>query len=264
MTSNNEAKKAFDRQIASLERILKEAKFSSVNGRLEAWLPNAKRSLESLGLTREAKELFNLYERLQDDSSVTFTGEVQAVLDYVREIKAELDEEPSLPQVVPDAHLANFPITDAAKQVLWICERFSIFATQIAKRQLKRKPFNITDEFDVQDALHALLRMHFDDVRPEEWAPSHAGRASRIDFILKANRIAIEVKHTRDDLLDGEVGKELIIDIHRYKKHPDCGHLICFVYDPGHKLKNPAGLERDLSKQHDGLLVWVVVGPRRT
>jgi REase_DpnII-MboI len=31
-----------------------------------------------------------------------------------------------------------------------------------------RAPFEIKDEYDVQDFLHAILKLHFDDVRPEE------------------------------------------------------------------------------------------------
>jgi hypothetical protein len=35
----------------------------------------------------------------------------------------------------------------------------------------------LKDEYDVQDLLYALLRIFFDDVRPEEWTPSFAGKS---------------------------------------------------------------------------------------
>jgi REase_DpnII-MboI len=50
------------------------------------------------------------------------------------------------------------------------------------------------DEYDVQDSLHALLKLHFDDVRREEWTPSYAGSQSRMDFLLKREKIVVETK----------------------------------------------------------------------
>ena len=40
------------------------------------------------------------------------------------------------------------------------------------------------DEYDVQDLFHALLTIYFEDIRKEEWSPSYAGGASRMDFLL--------------------------------------------------------------------------------
>ena len=56
------------------------------------------------------------------------------------------------------------------------------------------------------------------------------------------------MKHTRSNLKDKEVGEELIIDIARYRKHPDCKQLFCFVYDPKGYVRNPRGLETDVMK----------------
>ena len=73
-------------------------------------------------------------------------------------------------------------------------------ALQLRKRHGGRPPFTITDEYDVQDLLHALLKLDFDDVRAEEWTGSYAGKSSRMDFLLKAEQLVIEVKMTRDGL----------------------------------------------------------------
>ena len=53
---------------------------------------------------------------------------------------------------------------------------------------------DVQDEYDVQDLFHALLHIHFEDIRPEEWAPSFAGASSRMDFLLKQEQIIIEIK----------------------------------------------------------------------
>lgn len=47
----------------------------------------------------------------------------------------------------------------------------------------------------------------------------------------------------------------------RYKTHPDCKKLICFVYDPENRIKNPRGFENDLSKTTDKLIVKVYIRP---
>lgn len=107
--------------------------------------------------------------------------------------------------------------------------------------------------------VHAQLRVFFDDVRPEDWTPEQAGARSRVDFLLKGEKIVVETKMTRLGLGAKEVGEELIVDINRYKAHPDCGALVALVYDPDQQLKNRRSLENDLTKKHDGLMVRVYV-----
>lgn len=154
--------------------------------------------------------------------------------------------------------------SDAMAVVRLICERFHTVALQLARRHSKRETLKIADGYDVQDLLHALLRLHFDDVRAEEWTPSYAGGAARMDFLLKAERVVMEAKMTRLDLKDKEVGDELIQDVARYKSHPDCKKLDCLVYDPAGLIKNPAGLIKDLEKLSSGsLIVEVHIVPRR-
>jgi len=136
--------------------------------------------------------------------------------------------------------------------------RFNKIVKQLGTRQRGRAPFTIQDEYDVQDLLHALLREHYDDVRAEEWTPSYAAGSSRIDFILKAHRVAIEVKKTRPGMKASELADELIIDKERYRAHPDCETLFCFVYDPDGIIQNPAGIEADLeSKSGPRTLVFI-------
>ena len=124
-----------------------------------------------------------------------------------------------------------------------------------------RPTIEINDEYDVQDLLEALLKLHFDDVRAEEWTHSYGGGANRIDFLLKEEEIAIEVKMTRDNLKDKEVGEQLIIDIAKYRAHPNCKVLYCFVYDPNRVIRNPTGLTRDLEKLGADFKVKVYIRP---
>lgn len=144
-------------------------------------------------------------------------------------------------------------------KLLNIADRFHTVARQLRQRHAGRPTLEIKDEYDCQDLLHALLRLHFDDIRPEEWTPSYAGSSSRMDFLLKDEQTVIEVKMARTGLGDKEVGDQLIIDTCRYETHQDCKRLICFVYDPDGLLRNPRGLESDL-RRTDGPLpvdVWI-------
>ncbi len=144
-----------------------------------------------------------------------------------------------------------------------ICLRFHSAARQLQSRHAGRTTIEIEDEYDVQDLLHGLLRLHFEDIRPEEWTPSYAGRAARVDFLLKPERIVIEVKKTRASLKAGDIGEQLIIDCARYERHPDCDTLVCFVYDPEGRIGNPAGIERDLGDHQGRLMVRVIIAPKR-
>jgi hypothetical protein len=141
-------------------------------------------------------------------------------------------------------------------------ERFDRFARQLARRYDGRPPFPMSDEYDVQDALHALLRSLTDDVRAEEVTPSYAGASSRMDFLLKQHDVVVEAKLASERLKDKQIGEELIVDIQRYQAHPHCKSLICLVYDPNGVIRNPAGLENDLSGRNGSLDVRVLVVPK--
>lgn len=152
--------------------------------------------------------------------------------------------------------------TDPICQVEDICTRFHLVAKQLRSRHDSRPTLDIADEYDVQDLIHSLLRLLFDDIRPEEWTPSYAGSSSRMDFLLKNESIVIEVKKTRIGLGTKELGDQLIVDIERYQKHPSCKTLFCFVYDPEGRIANPQGLERDLSRREDDFIVKVFIAPK--
>src|SRR6266567_4183831 len=94
-----------------------------------------------------------------------------------------------------------------------LCRRFHLIATQLHTRHEKRVTLTIADEYDVQDLMHSLLTIYFDDVRKEEGTPSHAGKSARMDFLIKDESTVVETKMTRDGLGDKELGEELALDI---------------------------------------------------
>jgi hypothetical protein len=84
-----------------------------------------------------------------------------------------------------------------------------------------------------------------------------------MDLLLKREQIVIETKMTRPSLDQRAVAKELAIDKEFYRSHPDCRTLICFVYDPTHRLTNPTALEDDLTDSAGPTPTIVIVAPHR-
>jgi REase_DpnII-MboI len=156
------------------------------------------------------------------------------------------------------------PQEAALEPIELITSRFHRIARQLLQRHsdhnIPRDTLRISDEYDVQDLFHALLRLFFDDVRDEEWTPSYAGGASRIDFLLKQEQVLVEIKMTRPGLTRAkDVSNQLIVDSERYRVHPDCKMLVAFVYDPQEFLTNPKGIEFDLTKTINDVPVKIII-----
>jgi hypothetical protein len=142
---------------------------------------------------------------------------------------------------------------------LW--RRFPLVARQMRGRHDNRPTLDVADEYDVQDLFHAMLTISFDDIRKEEWSPSYAGGSSRMDFLLPELEAVVEIKMMRKTLSTRQLGEELIVDIAKYKKHPQCRTLFCFVYDPEGRIVNPRGVESDLNSEQSEMTVTVSIVP---
>jgi len=142
-----------------------------------------------------------------------------------------------------------------------LARNFHLVVRRLSQRHDNRPPFEIRDEYDVQDLFYALLTPFFEDIRPEEVAPSHAGGHGRIDFLIKAEQIAIEIKKTRPSLKARELRDQLIVDKELYRTHPHYRTLVAFIYDPDGYIVNAIGFERDLSSTSGDMRVKVIVAP---
>jgi len=133
----------------------------------------------------------------------------------------------------------------------------------LSHRRKGATALNFTNEYDVQDLLHSMLRPWVSDVRAEEFTPSYAGTSTRMDFLLPDHETVIETKIVRDSTHAKKIGDELIIDIAHYARHPKCSHLWCVIYDSERLIKNSGGLIADLEGDHTNetskVLVTVIV-----
>lgn len=158
---------------------------------------------------------------------------------------------------------AQLPDEEPISGVRRACARFHQVARSLRKRHDGRPTLDVVDEYDVQDLLRSLLWLYVDDIRPEDPAPTTAGASSRVDFILSGYGIAVEVKKTRPNLADRQLGEQLAVDIIRYRSHPECRHLVCLIYDPDERIANPSALKKDLEAQSDDqLTIEIIISPR--
>jgi hypothetical protein len=130
----------------------------------------------------------------------------------------------------------------------------------ILRQEIQRRPgIEIVDEYDVQRLLHAVAVLLFEEVEDEDPTPKMAGASSRLDFLLRRERIAVETKMIGANLTIKRLRSDLAEDILYFRAHPDAGSLFIFVFDPIRKITNATGFERDLHSDSDEFPVRVVV-----
>jgi len=134
------------------------------------------------------------------------------------------------------------PLLDEVEDTL---RRFPNFVKAVSRRHADRAGFLLLDEYDVQDVLRGLLSFTGEAFREEEWTPSYAGASSRIDFVLPSRKAAIEVKMTRSSMTIKALGDQLLVDVARYRAHPDVRSLICFIVDAANIIPDREALIRD-------------------
>ena len=186
--------------------------------------------------------------------------ELQAIKDSIPDKQNKIQGFDGLNSISLGTHSAD--TSQALEQVIRLCSRFHVVAKQLRSRYGDRPALDINDEYDVQYLFRGLLSIFFDDVRPEEYTPSSAGKATRMDFLLKEEEIGVELKMTREGLSDKELANQLILDIKRYPSHGSCKTLVFFVYDPEGRIANPRGLQADLNSDKQGPKVIVVIEPK--
>jgi REase_DpnII-MboI len=193
----------------------------------------------------------------------TLVDQITMLESFIKELKTEiaLNAPPDEKVTTPGSATTT---ADPLVMIEQIIKRFHPIARQLRERYNSRDTLLIVDEYDAQDLLHALLLMFFDDVRPEEWAPSYAATSSRMDFLLYKEKVVVEVKMTRTGLKQGDLIDQLIVDRARYEQHQRCETLVCFIYDPEGRISNPTAVISDIQNQSGKLRVKVLIRPEHS
>jgi hypothetical protein len=245
---------------ASARAVERETQWYKYNRDLLSALFTTRRYSDEYAMAAAEQPLSIVEDRYFDASATEFSRRLKRRIELqtaaLHSLVERLELIPESPSPGPDATM------EGDQKLELLIERFHLVAQQMRNRRQSRPPLDMTDEYDVQYLLYALLRLFFDDIRDEVWTPSYAGKASRTDFLLPEFETVVEAKKTRPSLTAGPLGDELLIDIARYQQDTQCRKLFCFVYDPDGYINNPRGVETDLSKQHGKLSVRVMIMPR--
>lgn len=109
----------------------------------------------------------------------------------------------------------------------------------IKNRRLNHKEFVIKDEYDVQDILYVIIKAVFPNMRDEDPIPKVGAKSSRIDLILREEKVLIEVKMIKEkDRNENHFIEQLKVDFESYHECKWLDKLFCFVYDPEKKTKD--------------------------
>ena len=115
-----------------------------------------------------------------------------------------------------------------------IFNNFHNVVKPLAKRRKNHNPIIINDEIDVKDLIHALFKLFYDDIHPEEPIPSTGKNHTFIDFYIPKIKVGVEIKFGRKKMNHKKLLQELNEDIRHYCKHSDMETLYFFIYDPNY------------------------------
>jgi hypothetical protein len=119
-----------------------------------------------------------------------------------------------------------------------LLQRLPRVIRQLRVRHGDRPPFRVTDERDLEDVLRALLPLHFDDIRPQCRTPHYAA-ATRTDFLLAPQRIAVTAKWASAAVREPQLGEQLGEDAAYYRTDGCCKTMVAYIHDPEGKLREP-------------------------
>jgi hypothetical protein len=139
------------------------------------------------------------------------------------------------------------------RMVEQLCRRLPQSARILATRSRKGKaPYKITDEYDVQDILHALLRAYLKYSVQEDPLPKVAGaKSSRADISIEELGILIEVKYVHGPEDQKRLFEEYSQDLVLYAQWPHLRTLVYLIYNSA-DLRDAEAFEKLSSSQEIG------------
>jgi len=126
-----------------------------------------------------------------------------------------------------------------------ICKRMPNAARILLNRRRKGKmPFEVEDEYDVQDLLHATLRAYLKYSVQEDPLPKVAGtRSGRADISIEEIGVLIEIKYVRSPDDQKTIFDAFTQDLILYTSWPYLRTLLYVIYNAD-DLRDPEALEK--------------------
>lgn len=129
------------------------------------------------------------------------------------------------------------------KLVLQLCSRLNHSAKVLNRRRANKQPFEIKDEYDVQDLLQAVLRAYFKYSVSEDPISKLAGASSRADFAIQELGMIVEAKYVHSPNEQARITRQFAEDCQFYSQSPFLEHFIYLVYG-AEDLKEPELLDQ--------------------
>ncbi|MBY0549692.1 MAG: hypothetical protein K2W95_20610 [Candidatus Obscuribacterales bacterium] len=141
--------------------------------------------------------------------------------------------------------------TSATQIILQVCTSIRASAKCLQNRRKVKghdqKAYEVANEFDVQDLLHAVIKAYFPSADIECPLPKMAQTASsRADMQLPEQGIIIEAKYVRENYDQKKLLGDLIVDCDYYSTWSELKLLLFVIYDTN-KLMNPNALATYIS-----------------
>lgn len=135
--------------------------------------------------------------------------------------------------------------------VIGILNTFPSVVSRLKHRRKSKVPFDIGDEYDVQDILYVMLKGAFSTLQYEDPTPKDGTTSARADFVINDLNTYIEAKYISEKGREKDIQDECMLDIQKYGVQENCYKIIFFVYDPNKCIDNQfsfkASLERSQS-----------------
>lgn len=134
-----------------------------------------------------------------------------------------------------------------------LCRRLPQAAGILATRSRKGKaPYEISDEYDVQDLLHAMIRGYLKYSVQEDPLPKVAGaKSGRADISIEELGVLIELKYAHGPEDQKRLFEEYSQDLVLYAQWAPLKTLIYVVYNSA-DLRDPEALEKLSAEQEIG------------
>jgi hypothetical protein len=151
----------FDKERSLLEQLEQLEWEKNIGEYIRANTPQSFMSRDSEAMMQGIKVPAHLY---YDASAHVSRERCKAVAEFFK-LSARLLRQVQQIQTGEQAASARQAATEKPIELVkLICRRFHLVARQLTHRRQNRETLAITDEYDVQDLLHALLHINFEDI----------------------------------------------------------------------------------------------------
>lgn len=196
-------------------------------------------------LTKEVLELNNdplsiLIKTVYDTDTVMETELNSALQSITSGTDIDVQSQILLEDIESSLLQTKFVNKNADEVVRDVLNNFSNAIQKIISgRRLNHPDFKIEDEYDVQDISYVILKSIFPNLREEDPIPKVGGKSTKIDLILREEKILIEVKMIKaKDSNETHFIEQLKVDFESYHECKWLRKLFCFVYDPYKKTRD--------------------------